>query len=146
MQIRRRFNVRCPRDTVVELAAREETLLGLFPETKTEIVERKGDRITLRSHYTALGRDGVATFHFDFLMDGNVRFEKVCDGQVWRELRGDLEFEERGDDETEVAIYMDGRTRTLVPEITIKGPMEDQVTAMEKALRSRFEAAAGGEG
>jgi hypothetical protein len=144
MKIRRRFSVRCPRDTAVELACSEDALLGLFPDPKTEILDRKGDRITLCSHYTAMGREGTATFHFDFLMDGNLRFEKVCDGNVWRELRGDMEFEELGDDQTEVSIRMEGRTRTLVPEITIKGPMEEQIDAMATALRARFESAGGG--
>jgi hypothetical protein len=138
VKLERRFDVACPRDTAVEVVAHEDTLVGLFPDSQTEVVEKQGDRITTRSHYRALGREGEATFHFDFLMDGNVRFEKVCDGNVWRELRGEVSFDERGAG-TRVAIHMEGRTKALVPEFTIKGPMQDQIEAMADALRERLE-------
>ena len=140
MKLEKRFRVACDRDRAVETVALEETLVGLFPDTETEVVAREGDRITTRSRYTALGREGTATFHFDFLMDGNVRFEKVCDGNVWRELRGEVSFDERGAG-TRVEIRMQGRTKTLVPEFTIKGPMQDQIEAMARALRERLERA-----
>ena len=140
MTLERRFDVDCARDTAVEVVAREDTLVGLFPDTKTEVVSNQADRITTRSQYRALGREGVATFHFDFLMDGNVRFEKVCDGNVWRELRGEVLFDERGAG-TRVSIRMEGRTKTLVPEFTIKAPMQDQIEAMADALRDCLEAA-----
>jgi hypothetical protein len=138
VKLERRFDVACPRDTAVEVVAHEDTLVGLFPDSQTEVVEKQGDRITTRSHYRALGREGEATFHFDFLMDGNVRFEKVCDGNVWRELCGEVSFDERGAG-TRVAIHMEGRTKALVPEFTIKGPMQDQIEAMADALRERLE-------
>ena len=35
---------------------------------------------------------------------------------------------------------MDGRTKSLVPEFTIKGAMRDQIEQMAKALRERLEA------
>lgn len=137
MKIEKGFDVPCVRDRAVELIAEEETLLGLFPDGETEVIERKGDRVTLQSHYTALGRDGTATFHFDFLMDGNLRFEKVCDGNVWRDLRGEVTFDESGD-ATHIEIRMEGRTKALVPEFTIKGPMKDQLESMAEALRRRL--------
>jgi len=140
MHLEKSFEVAVARDLAVAVIARDETLADLFPDTRTEIVESSADRKTARSHYTALGRQGTATFHFDFLMDGNVRFEKVCDGNVWRELRGELWFEERGAD-TWVRIEMDGRTKPLVPEFTIKGPMKDQIEGMARALRSVLESA-----
>jgi hypothetical protein len=40
-----------------------------------------------------------------------------------------------------VRIEMEGRTKTLVPEFTIKGPMQDQIEEMAKALKQRIEAA-----
>jgi hypothetical protein len=137
MKIEKGFDVACARDRAVELVAEEETLLGLFPDGETEVVDRNGDRVTMKSHYTALGREGTATFHFDFLMDGNLRFEKVCDGNVWRELRGEVTFEESGGG-THIEIRMDGRTKSLVPEFTIKGPMKDQLESMATALRERL--------
>ena len=38
---------------------------------------------------------------------------------------------------------MDGRTKTLVPEFTIKGPMHDQIEQMAKALKQRIESSQG---
>ena len=140
MHLETMFDVRCPRDRAVEIIGRDDALIGLFPDARTEIVESRGDRRTARSHYTALGREGTATFHFDYLLDGNVRFEKVCDGRVWKELRGELSFEEKGE-KTRVRIEMEGRTKSLVPEFTIKGPMREQLDGMARALRKLLERA-----
>ena len=138
VRLEKTFVVRAARDAAAEVVASDETLLGLFPEAKTEIVASRGERRTVRSHYRALGREGVATFHFDVQLDGNVRFEKVCDGNVWRRLSGDVTLEERGGG-TRVRIAMEGATKAFVPEFTIKGPMGDQLEAMAKALRERLE-------
>ena len=138
MHLEKQFEVKRPREEAVAIAARDETLLGLFPDTKTELIESKGRRRTARTTYTALGREGTATFHFDFRTDGNVDFEKVCDGNVWRELRGTLTFHARSGS-TRVRIEMDGRTKSLVPEFTIKGAMRDQIEQMARALRERLE-------
>jgi hypothetical protein len=139
VHLEKEFSVKRPRPEAARVAARDETLLGLFPDTRTEIVERQGNRRTTRSHYTALGRAGTATFHFTFREDGDVEFEKVCDGNVWRELKGTLRFRSQGD-RTRVQIAMDGRTKALVPEFTIKGAMRDQIEQMADALRARLEA------
>ena len=124
---------------LVELLCCDEALLELLPEGDTQIVESEGDRRTTETRYTALGIEGVATFRFTFLMDGNVRFEKVCDGRVWRELRGRVSFKAKGAG-TRVRVSLDGRTKPLVPEFTIKGPMEEQITEMSAALRAVLEA------
>jgi hypothetical protein len=138
LHLEKQFDVACSRDAAVEVVARDETLLGLFPEARTEIVAREGDCTTVRSHYRALGRDGTATFHFTFLLDGDVRFEKVCDGRMWRALTGSLRFEERGG-KTRVRIEMDGQTRPFVPEFTVRGAMQEQLDRMASALRDRIE-------
>lgn len=137
MHLEKRFQVSQPREKVIELIEKDETLIGLFPDTDTRVVDRDGDRKTMVSRYRALGREGEATFHFTFLVDGNVRFEKVCDGNVWRSLRGTLTFEERGKG-TRICIEMDGKTKTLVPEFTIKGPMQEQIDQMVTALKQRI--------
>jgi len=142
MHLEKEFDVRCPRERAAALAAQDETLTGLFPDAKTEIVASKGQRKTTRTEYRALGRTGTATFHFDFLDDGSIAFEKVCDGNVWKQLMGKLSFIERRDG-TRVRIEMDGRTKGLVPEFTIKAPMRDQIEQMARALRERFEAESG---
>ena len=138
MHLEKQFDVKRSREDAVAVIARNDTLLRLFPDTRTEIVAEQGTRRTTRSTYTALGREGVATFHFDFQPGGDVIFEKVCDGNVWRQLRGTLSFHARGGG-TRVRIEMDGRTKPLVPEFTIKGAMRDQIDQMARALRERLE-------
>ena len=138
MHLEKQFDVKRPHREAVEIAAREDTLTGLFPDSKTEIVESEGNRRTAVSHYTALGREGVARFHFTYLESGDVEFEKVCDGNVWRELKGTLAFEDAGD-RTRVRVGLTGRTKSLVPEFTIKGAMRDQLEEMVTSLRERIE-------
>ncbi|MCA9509358.1 MAG: hypothetical protein R3E88_22225 [Myxococcota bacterium] len=134
METRKSFRVALDRDAVVERLCDDATLVALLPGD-TEIVDRKGDRRTTRTRYSALGREGTATFHFDFLLDGNVRFEKVCDGKIWKRLTGSVEVEEDGDG-SRVSIAMEGRTKPLVPELAIKAPLEDQMRQMTSALRT----------
>jgi len=138
LHLEKQFDVERSRESAVEIVSRDETLTGLFPDTKTEIVDSGRSRKTTRTQYTALGRPGTATFHFTYTDDGNVEFEKVCDGNVWQELRGTLTFTERGE-RTRVCIEMDGRTKTFVPEFTIRGPMRDQIEQMAAALREHLE-------
>jgi hypothetical protein len=140
MHLEKEFDVKQARDAAVALVAQDDTLLNLFPDTRTEIVESRANRRTLRSHYRALGQQGTATFHFRFEPGGEVCFEKVCDGRVWRELKGTVSFEKRGKG-TRVRIVMDGRTKALVPEFTIRGAMQEQIEQMATALRRRLEQA-----
>jgi len=135
----REFDVDRPRAEAAARLAADKVLCELFPDTRTEIVGRKGQRKTIESHYTALGREGTATFHFDYAPGGDVRFEKVCDGRVWKELRGAVTLTGRKD-RTRVRIELEGRTKTLVPEFTIRGPMQDQLDQMAKALRRHLSA------
>ncbi len=141
MDLRERFEVPRNRDAVVELLCCDEALLELMSSSdgrgETEIVDRDGDRRTTRTRYTALGREGTATFHFTFLMDGNMRFEKVCDGNVWKKLEGSVSVEEIDDDNCEVEIRLSGKTKAFVPEITIRVPMKEQIQNMAAAIEER---------
>ena len=134
MQVSKQFSVPRSRDEVVEVLGREDVLVSLLPG-ETEVVMRQGDVLTTRTHYTALGREGEATFRWQFRMDGSIAFEKVCDGRVWRELRGTVDVEEEGAG-ARIVMEMHGRTKSFVPEFTIKGPMDDQMSGMVAALRS----------
>ena len=137
MHLEKEFDVTLSCDEAYRCVATDETLLSLFPETRTELVESRGEERTVRSHYTALGQEGVATFEFRFVPEQEVRFAKVCDGRVWQKLEGSVRFKERGG-KTRVRIQMDGRTKGLVPEFTIKGAMKDQLEQMARALRQRL--------
>ena len=122
----------------IRIASRDQTLLRLFDESSTEITERATNRITTRTRYKALGREGVAVFHFTFRPDGPIEFEKVCDGNVWRELRGRVSFAKRAG-ATRVTIDMQGCTKAFVPEMAIRGPMNEQIEQMSGALRACIE-------
>ena len=139
MRLEKKFEVDRPPEFTSRIASLDETLLSLFADAKTEIVEREGNRRTTRTHYNALGREGVATFHFHTLPDGRISFEKVCDGNVWQELSGTVPFEKRGGG-TQVTLKMVGRTKTLVPEFAIRSPMRDQIEQMASSLRACIEA------
>ena len=140
MNLVERFEIERPRDDVVELLCCDEALVGLMQQGETEIVDSDGDRRTTRTRYTALGREGVATFHFTFLMDGNIRFEKVCDGNVWKKLEGHVQVEEISQTSCEIEIRLTGKTKGLVPEFTIRGPMEEQIQDMAAAIEERCSA------
>jgi hypothetical protein len=142
VELSRSFEVDQPAAAAARIAASEETLERLFEGAKTEIIERDGNRRTIRTHYTALGRDGVATFQFLFCEEGSIQFEKVCDGNVWRKLEGVVSFAELGQGDeagTRVTLHLSGSTKTLVPELAIRGPMKDQLDQMTESLRKCLE-------
>ncbi len=72
------------------------------------------------------------------LPGGGVQFEKVCDGRVWKELTGSISLVERGAC-TRVRIVLDGRTKSFVPEFTIRVPMQEQLDQMITALHELLE-------
>jgi hypothetical protein len=134
MQMEKRFEVSCSAEEAAKRLAEDEALTSLFPDAETEIVKRSAKRKTTRTRYRALGREGIATFHFGFEPSGVVSFEKVCDGKIWRELRGAVTLEPHAN-RTRVRLELEGRTRALVPEFTIRTPMQEQINGMAKALR-----------
>jgi hypothetical protein len=138
MQLSKEFEVAATRTRACEVLAEDATLTSLFPDTQTTIVARSGSRRTTKSLYTLLGQQGEATFHFDTQPDGTVKFAKVCDGRVWKELNGRVTLAERGA-RLRVRIEMEGRTKGFVPEFTIKGPLQKQLDDMAKGLRRRME-------
>lgn len=140
MKLNKEFDVGASRDRACEVLAEDATLTSLFPDTETEIIARAGKRRTTRSQYKLLGQEGEATFHFDAQEDGSVHFQKVCNGRVWKELRGSVTLHERGP-KLRVRIDMEGRTKGFVPEFTIKTPLQKQLDDMARALRRRMESA-----
>jgi hypothetical protein len=140
MRLTRDFEVARARADAAAVLADERTIVSLFDGAKTEVVKREGAKLTTHSTFRALGRDSDATFHFTFAPDGNVRFEKVCDGNVWKKLEGRITFEERGA-RTRVRFELDGATKAFVPEFTIKLPLEQQIDGMARVLRTKLEKA-----
>ena len=118
---------------------KDETLIGLFPDADTEIVDRSGDRRTTVSRYRALGREGEATFHFTFGEDGDVSLREGVRRPrlaIAVRLRSASRSGARG---LASRIELDGTTKTLVPEFAIKGPMQEQIDQM-MAARARIQA------
>jgi hypothetical protein len=140
MQIETSFESARDPAEVAQRLNRDETLLGLFPG-ESEIVAREPDRATTRTHYRAMGREGDAVFHWRFLSGGGVAFEKVCDGRVWKELVGSLSVEaiDDADGGSRISLELEGKTKSMVPEFMIKGPLEDQIREMSEALSEILE-------
>ena len=86
MKLSKEFDVTASRERAQEVLEEDATLTSLFPDTKTEIVARKGKRRTTKSLYKLLGQEGEATFHFDADVDGIVALAMVCVGRIWKAL------------------------------------------------------------
>ena len=139
MKLEKEFVVARPRERVASVFDDDATYRALFPDTRV-VASRAGVRETV-TEYSALGARRDIRFVFRTQPDGNLRFEKVCDGNVWRSLEGEVLLQPSGADRTRVVLRMEGRTRTFVPELAIRGPMKDQLEQMASALRERIEEA-----
>ena len=117
----------------------DETITSLFPDT--QIVSNSGGVRETQTRVTALGTETTVRFKFRSRPDGGLRFEKICDGRVWRSLEGSISLAAVNAETTRVLIALDGSTRALVPEFTIKAPMKEQLQQMTRALRGRMEQA-----
>lgn len=131
------FVVRRPKADLASVLASDATVTQLFPDT--EIVSNKSGARETRTRVQALGTESIVRFVFRTSTDGGLRFEKICDGRVWRSLDGEIRLLPVNDATTRVQIAMEGTTRALVPEFTIRAPMQSQLQQMTKALRERLE-------
>ncbi len=137
MKLEQTFTVPCPRAEIADRLDDDETFAALFPDT---VVERTGERVRETcTPLRALGQEREIRFVFETLPGGDVRFAKICDGNVWRSLEGEVVLEAKDDATTRVRLRMDGRTRAWVPEITIRGPLREQIEQMARGLRARLE-------
>ncbi len=139
MKFENEFVVRRPLQACTSVLESDATITALFPET--EIVSNAGGVRETRTRVSALGTEAIVRFKFKSRPDGGMRFEKICDGKIWRALEGNISLAAVNAETTRVVITMDGSTRALVPEFTIKAPMKDQLQQMTRALRSRMEQA-----
>ncbi len=137
MKLEKSFVVSKPRAELAPALDDDATFSGLFPDTRV-VSHRRTRRETL-TPFTAMGQTRDIRFVFDTLPDGNLRFEKICDGNVWRSLVGEVLLEEETEGSTRVLLRMEGQTRTFVPELAIRGPMRNQIEEMASALQDRLE-------
>ena len=137
MMLHFEFVLRRPRAELVEALEDDETLCKLFPGTRIE--SRAGGVRKTVTPYSALGQTREIRFVFQTLADGDLRFEKVCDGNVWKALDGKIHLEAIDERMTSVRVSMEGRTRAFVPEITIRAPMRDQIDQMARSLKLELE-------
>ena len=123
MHLEKEFDVERPRAEAIALAARDDTLLGSVPRHADRDRRAQGQAPDAsRSHYTALGREGTATFHFDFRPERRRRLrEGLRRPRLARAARAVTSRSDARKGSTRVHIEMDGRTKALVPEFTIRG-------------------------
>lgn len=137
MKLEKEFVVPRARSAVAQVFDQDETYASLFPDTR--LASSQGGTRETATRYSALGQSREIRFVFRTQADGNVRFEKICDGNVWRSLDGEVVLSPVGADRTRVLLRMEGRTRAFVPELAIRGPMREQLEQMAQALRDRIE-------
>jgi hypothetical protein len=130
------FVVRRGKGELAEILTSDATVTQLFPDT--EIVSSKGGTRETRTRVSALGTESIVRFVFRNTAEG-LSFSKICDGKVWRSLEGAVRLIPVTDATTRVRVEMEGSTRALVPEFTIRAPMKDQLQQMTRALRERLE-------
>ncbi len=137
MKLEHAFVVRGRLEDLVALLDDDETFAALFPNT-TVVTTGEHVRETC-TPYRALGQEREIRFIFETLGRASVRFAKICDGNVWRSLEGEISLAEKDAETTRVSLRMNGATRAFVPELTIRGPMRDQIARMARALTAVFE-------
>ena len=137
MKLHKEFVLARPRAEVARALEDDETLCKLFPGTRIE--SRSGGVRETVTPYSALGQSREIRFLFQTLPDGDLRFEKICDGNVWKALDGKIRLEAIDERMTSVRISMEGSTRAFVPELTIRSPMRDQIEQMARSLRLELE-------
>ena len=138
MHLEKEFSVARARDEVARVIDSDETIAALIPNTR--VMNRSGGRRETLKKVALAGVERELRFVFETRPDGNLRFSKICDGRIWRSLEGEIRFEDQGG-RTRVRLSMDGRTKALVPELAISGPMRSQLDEMVEALRKRIDAA-----
>lgn len=139
MKFENEFVVRRPLAACASVLANDDTITSLIPDT--EILSNTGGVRETLTRVSALGAETTVRFTFRNRPDGGLRFEKICDGRIWRSLEGNVSLAAVNDATTRVVIALDGSTRALVPEFTIKGPMKEQLQQMTRALRARLDQA-----
>jgi carbon monoxide dehydrogenase subunit G len=135
MHFESNFTVPRSRAEVAKLLDDDETITFLLPDT-TIVPRDDGTRETRTP--SPLGQSRDIRFIFRRVEEAGLLFEKICDGNIWRSLDGQIRLEDVRTNVTRVQLQMDGRTRALVPELMIRGPMRDQIEQMTEGLRARL--------
>ncbi|NRA01680.1 MAG: hypothetical protein HRU00_03665 [Myxococcales bacterium] len=136
MRVAKEFFVERDRGEILSLLDEDVTFESLFPGMR--VTKRDGPRREIVAPNPAPGTDHPVRFRFETLPDGNLRFDKICDGNIWRSLAGGIELEPSGHARTRVKLRLEGKTRSLVPELAIRLPMREQVDQMTESLRVRL--------
>ena len=111
MKIDEEFVVGRGRSDVVRSLDRDDTFAALFPDTTVHSLGAH-ERET-HTPYPGPGRARDIRFVFRTREDGNVRFEKICDGNIWRSLEGEVRAEVVDERMTRIVLSMEGRTRAF---------------------------------
>lgn len=136
MRVAKEFFVERSREELELLLDGDEAFESLLPGMR--IAKRDGPLREVVAPNPAPGVDRPVRFRFETFPDGELRFEKICDGNVWRSLRGRIELEASGTGRTRVQLRLEGKTRAQVPELEVRLPMQEQVDQMTESLRNRL--------
>lgn len=109
----------------------------LFPGTRVRELAG-GVRETI-TPYRALGQTGELRLLFQSLPSGELRFEKVCDGHMWRFLEGRVSVQRLGALRSAVEIRLEGATRPWIPELPLRGALREQLERLAASLRRELE-------
>ena len=137
MHLEKDFSVAKARQEVAQALDDDATFETLFPDTS--VASRGGGVRETTTQVALAGVSRELRFVFETAPDGNIHFHKICDGNIWRSLEGDIQLESLGTDRTRVSVSMEGKTRAFVPERAISGQMKKQLNDMVDALQTRIE-------
>jgi carbon monoxide dehydrogenase subunit G len=139
MRLEEEFVVRKPRPEVAAILDRDETVRAMFPDA--EVIALADGTREARACFSGLGAPRDVRVQLRTDPSGDLRFDKVCDGNVWRSLSGEVRLLAVNERTTRVVVSMEGRTHALVPELTVRAPAREQLGQLARALRSCLQAA-----
>ena len=135
MHFEREFDVHRPLSEVASLLDDDATIECLLPGTS---VTPRADGTRETRTAAPLGQSRDVRFQFTRHAEG-LRFQKICDGNIWRSSGWRGPAGEPGDGAHPRAAAHAGTHTDLVPELTIRGPLRIQIDRMSQALRVRLE-------
>ena len=139
MKLRKEFVVGRPCESVLATLCDSRTIEKLLPGTRVE--ERASGARELITSVGAFASDRELRFLLVELPGRGLRFEKICDGNLWRFFEGRIVAEAIDEQMCTVHITLEGETRAFVPELTVRAPLREHLEHQSKALRAELELA-----
>ena len=140
MHLEKQFDVKRPRAEAAQRRWRDDETLAQ-PLPRHEHRDRRAQGQTPHDaqplHARSVARASRPSTS-SFRDDGDVDFEKVCDGRVWRELRGTRDASRTAARARACASRWTGAPRRSCRSSRSAAPMQEQIEQMATALRKRL--------